>query len=227
MQLAGKKIVITGGSGVLAQAVAEQVRVLGAAPVLLDIVFSEAAKSNFDAADLKLVDLTDLPATSQCFAEIGHADAVFNLAGGFAMGGMVHDVADDDWDFMFKINVTTMRNAIKAVVPGMQANGRGSIVNVGAFGAQRGQAAMSAYIASKSVVMRLTESLSEELKGQGINVNAVLPTVIDTPRNRTDMPDTDPSQWVAPSDLASAICFLGSDAARAVHGALLPVTGLS
>ncbi|MGI9292487.1 MAG: SDR family NAD(P)-dependent oxidoreductase [Pseudomonadales bacterium] len=227
MQLTGKKIVITGGSGVLAQAVADQTRLSGAAPVLLDIVFSDAVKSNFDSDDLKLVDLTDLAATTECFAEIGHADAVFNLAGGFAMGGMVHDITDDDWDFMFKINVTTMRNTIKAAVPAMQANGSGSIVNVGAFGAQHGQAAMSAYIASKSVVMRLTESLSEELKTQGINVNAVLPTVIDTPRNRADMPDADPSQWVNPKDLANVICFLGSDAAKAVHGALVPVTGLS
>lgn len=227
MQLTGKKIVVTGGNGVLAQAVVEQARLLGAEPVLLDIVFSDVVKNNFDAADLKLVDLADLAVTSQCFAEIGHVDAVFNLAGGFAMGGMAHDIADDDWNFMFKINVATMRNVIKAAVPAMQANGRGSIVNVGAFGAQHGQAAMSAYIASKSVVMRLTESLSEELKGQGINVNAVLPTVIDTPRNRADMPDADPAQWVAPNDLANVICFLGSDAARAVHGALLPVTGLS
>ena len=86
---------------------------------------------------------------------------------------------------------------------------------------------MSAYLASKSVVMRLTESLSEEVKAAGVNVNAVLPTVIDTPRNRADMPNTDPAAWVHPQDLGAVICFLGSDAAKAVHGALVPVTGLS
>jgi NAD(P)-dependent dehydrogenase (short-subunit alcohol dehydrogenase family) len=86
---------------------------------------------------------------------------------------------------------------------------------------------MSAYIASKSVVLRLTESLSAEVRDRGINVNAVLPSIIDTPSNRTAMPDADPAKWVAPQDLASVICFLGSDAARAIHGALLPVAGLS
>ena len=86
---------------------------------------------------------------------------------------------------------------------------------------------MGAYLASKSVVMRLTESLSEEVKTAGINVNAVLPTVIDTPRNRADMPSVDPAIWVDPEDLGNVICFLGSDAAKAVHGALVPVNGLS
>jgi NAD(P)-dependent dehydrogenase (short-subunit alcohol dehydrogenase family) len=85
---------------------------------------------------------------------------------------------------------------------------------------------MGAYCAAKAVVMRLTESLSGELKGKGINVNAVLPSIIDTPRNRADMPNADPGTWVAPEDLAQLICFLGSDAARAIHGALIPVTGL-
>ena len=86
---------------------------------------------------------------------------------------------------------------------------------------------MGAYLASKSVVMRLTESLSEEVKNAGVNVNAVLPTVIDTPRNRADMPEVDPATWVDPEDLGNVICFLGSDAAKAVHGALVPVNGLS
>lgn len=227
MQLSGKKIVITGGSGALAQAIADRALSLGASPVLLDIVFSDEIKNRYDPADLKRVDLTDRAATKQCFVEIGPVDAVFNLAGGFAMGAMVYEPDDDDWDAMFKINVTTLRNVIKAALPDMRARGRGAIVNVGAYGALRGQAAMSAYIAAKSVVMRLTESLSEEVKAQGINVNAVLPTIIDTPRNRADMPDADPSQWVSPEDLANVICFLGSDAARAMHGALIPVTGLS
>ena len=74
--------------------------------------------------------------------------------------------------------------------------------------------------------MRLTESLSEEVKKQGINVNAVLPSLIDTPRNRADMPDANFSEWVSPVDLAKVICFLASDDSRAVHGALVPVAGL-
>jgi len=104
--------------------------------------------------------------------------------------------------------------------------GRGSIVNVGALGALKASGNMGAYAAAKSTVMRLTESLSEEVRRQGINVNAVLPSLIDTPRNRADMPEADFAQWVDPIDLAKVICFLASDDAKAVHGALIPVTGL-
>ncbi len=128
---------------------------------------------------------------------------------------------------MFAMNVETTRNMCAAVVPKMLAAGSGSIVNVGANSAREGQGNMGAYCIAKSAVMRLTESLSKELRHQGVNVNAVLPSIIDTPTNRADMPDADFAKWVAPVDLAEVICFLGSDAARAVHGALLPVVGLS
>jgi NAD(P)-dependent dehydrogenase (short-subunit alcohol dehydrogenase family) len=106
------------------------------------------------------------------------------------------------------------------------SRGCGSIINVGAVGALQGSANMSAYQASKATVMRLTESLSEEVKAAGINVNAVLPSVIDTASNRGAMPEADFDAWVTPTDLGEVICFLGSDAARAVHGALVPVRGL-
>ena len=101
-----------------------------------------------------------------------------------------------------------------------------TIINVGALGALRGAANMGAYTAAKSTVMRLTEALSDEIKPRGVNVNAVLPSLIDTPRNRADMPDADFATWVDPRDLASVICFLASDGAKAVHGALIPVSGL-
>jgi len=109
----------------------------------------------------------------------------------------------------------------------MLNQGSGCIVNVGAAGARQGQALMGAYAASKDAVARLTESLSAELRDQGIRVNAVLPSTLDTPDNRAAMPDADPTRWVTPVDLASVIGFLASDAARAVHGVCLPVTGRS
>lgn len=194
---------------------------LGAQVQRLDLRFDE------EGDDRHALDLTDLPAVKDCFNSLGSFDALFNLAGGFAMGATTWDESDEQWDLMFKLNVLTLRNAVKAAVPCLLDNGGGSIVNVGAYGAREGQGLMSAYGASKSVVMRLTESLANELREQGVNVNAVLPTVIDTPPNRADMPDADPANWVSPQDLASVICFLASDGARAVHGALLPVRGLS
>jgi NAD(P)-dependent dehydrogenase (short-subunit alcohol dehydrogenase family) len=109
----------------------------------------------------------------------------------------------------------------------MLAAGGGKIVNVGAYAAQKGAERMGAYVASKSAVIRLTETMAAELRSRGINVNCVLPTIIDTPENRAAMPQTDPRRWVAPQELAEVIVFLASDAARAIHGAALPVTGLS
>ena len=142
------------------------------------------------------------------------------------MGAPVWDASDEQWELMFRVNVATLRNALRAAVPRLLSQGRGSIVNVGAYGALSGKPEMSAYCAAKSTVMRLTESLADEVRHQGVNVNAVLPTMIDTPANRAAMPDADPADWVSPNDLANVICFLGSDAAAAVHGALVPVRGL-
>lgn len=228
MILNGKTIVITGANGGLGKVAAEAAGAQGANLVLLDVAFpaAELAQSVPGVAKYA-VDLTDAAATAACFDKIGRFDAIFNLAGGFDMGPAVHEITDQQWDFLFKMNVTTLHNVVRAAVPKLIAQGSGAIVNVGALGALKGQANMGAYCASKSVVMKLTESLSAELKEKGINVNAVLPSIIDTPRNRADMPDADFSKWVAPADLASVLCFLASDAARAIHGVLLPVAGLS
>ncbi len=143
------------------------------------------------------------------------------------MGEAVHETSDATWNFLHDINVRTLLHAVRAVVPRMLMARGGKIVNVGASAAQKGLAQMGAYTAAKSAVVRLTEAMSAELRERGINVNCVLPTVIDTPDNRAEMPGADASQWVRPQDLASVVTFLASDAARAVHGAALPVCGLS
>src|SRR5258707_12799829 len=143
------------------------------------------------------------------------------------MGPPVHETADKDWNFLLDLNARTVLHTARAVVPHMIAAGGGKIVNIGAYAAQKGAAQMGAYIASKSSVIRLTETMAAELREKNINVNCVLPTIIDTPENRKAMPDADPKRWVAPEDLAQVIVFLASDAARAIHGAALPVSGLS
>ena len=219
-----KRFVITGAAGTLGQAAAKTARHQGAYVIGLDIVDRQQLE-NTD--EYHQVDLMDPAATQACFDKIGDFQVLANIAGGFAMGADVHDASDEQWDWMFKINVATLRNALKAAVPVLLRQDKASIVNIGALGALQGQAAMSAYGCAKSSVMKLTESLSEELKHQQVNVNAVLPSIIDTPPNRDAMPDADFSAWVSPSQLAAVICFLASDAASAVHGALLPVKGLS
>ena len=214
-----RTVVITGASGNLGRAVA-------AAFASDDVVLLDV-RAPGTAQRFIQTDLLDPKSVQAAFGQIGRVDVLCNLAGGFRMGSPVHETSDKDWDFLFNLNARTVLNTARAVVPGMIKAGGGKIVNVGAFAAQKGAAQMGAYIASKSAVIRLTETMAAELREHGINVNCVLPTIIDTPENRTAMPKADPRRWVAPQDLANVIVFLASDAARAIHGAALPVTGLS
>ncbi len=234
MTMSGRVALLTGAAGNLGQAVAQAFAAQGARLVLLDLDAEKVCARNTQLSTEFLplgADLTDaaavLAAVSQAQAHFGRIDAVCNIAGGFAMGPAVHETPMADWQRMLDLNVGTMLNTVQAVTPLMLAAGAGQIVNVGAYAAQSGVGQMGAYCASKSAVMRLTESMAEELRAQGINVNCVLPTIIDTPPNRAAMPDADPADWVSPDDLAQVILFLCSPAARAVHGACLPVRGLS
>jgi NAD(P)-dependent dehydrogenase (short-subunit alcohol dehydrogenase family) len=227
-------VIVTGASGNLGRAVADAFAARGASLMLLDrhrdrleaVYGKEDPRRMFATANL--LDTAEVEATvAAAAARFGSIDVLCNIAGGFRMGTPVHATPDDDWNFLFDINARTLLHAARAVVPRMLAAGRGKIVNVGAYAAQKGVADMGAYIASKSAVIRLTESMAAELRDKGINVNCVLPTIIDTPENRAAMPAADPTRWVEPQDLARVIHFLASDGARAVHGAALPVTGLS
>ena len=220
---AGKVAAVTGANGALGRAVVTALTTGGARVLAVDVRFDGAAAPGVTQLT---VDLTDAEATGRALGAAGDFDVLCNIAGGFTMGEEAAD-AGAHWQDMFRLNVETLRNAVRVAVPMMKRRGRGAIVNVGALSAREGRGAMSAYCASKSTVMRLTESLAQELRGHGINVNAVLPSIIDTPANRADMPDADFTKWVSTQDLARVICFLASDAARAVHGALVPVTGLS
>jgi NAD(P)-dependent dehydrogenase (short-subunit alcohol dehydrogenase family) len=221
--LQDKRIVITGAAGTLGQAAAACAQGKGAHVIGLDIVETPSLSNT---EEYYRVDLLNAEAVNHCMASLGSIDALLNIAGGFAMGVTASDPSDEQWELMFRLNVTTMRNATRAAVPALSATGKAAIVNVGALGALSGAADMSAYCAAKSTVMRLTESFSEELKNKGVNVNAVLPSIINTPPNREAMPDADFDDWVSPEKLAEVMCFLASDSASAVHGVLLPVKGL-
>lgn len=228
-----RTVMITGAAGHLGRAVAAAFSERGARLVLLDrdARTLEAAFGAGSAHRLVAADLLDSDALQAALAQaaggIGRIDVLCHIAGGFRMGEAVHETSDATWRFMFDINARTLLNIVRVVVPRMIEHGGGKIVNVGAYSAQKGAARMGAYCASKNAVIRLTESMSAELREKNINVNCVLPTIIDTADNRAAMPDADPTRWVAPQALADVIGFLASDAARAVHGAALPVTGLS
>jgi NAD(P)-dependent dehydrogenase (short-subunit alcohol dehydrogenase family) len=174
------------------------------------------------------VDLTDAVAAGAAIDAVadrfGGLDALINVAGGFRWETLEAG-SWETWHALFRMNVLTATNASRAAIPHLKRSASGRIVNVGANGAVKAAAGMGAYAASKAGVHKLTEALAEELKADGVTVNAVLPSIIDTPTNRADMPKADFAAWVAPQDLAAAMLFLASEEARAITGALLPVTG--
>jgi NAD(P)-dependent dehydrogenase (short-subunit alcohol dehydrogenase family) len=229
-----RTVMLTGAAGNLGRAVAGAFAERGANLVLVDrrreqlaqTFGAESAKRLFAAVDLLDQAQVDAAVKAAC-ERFGSIDVLANIAGGFRMGEAVHETSDATWNFLFDINARTVLHASRAVVPQMIANGGGRIVNIGAHSALKGVAGMGAYCAAKSAVIRLTESMAAELRTKNINVNCVLPTIIDTPENRAAMPKADPALWVAPNDLANTIVYLASDEARAIHGAALPVTGLS
>jgi NAD(P)-dependent dehydrogenase (short-subunit alcohol dehydrogenase family) len=234
MTFTDQTVLVTGAAGNLGRVVANAFAEHGASLVLVDLRREDLERA-FGAEDpRRLLAPTNLLDPGQVDATVTSAvrrfrriDVLCNLAGGFRMGEAVHETSDETWSFLLDINARTLIHMARAVVPGMIANGGGKIINVGAYAAQKGAAQMGAYVAAKAAVIRLTEAMAAELREKKINVNCVLPTIIDTPQNRAAMPKADPGRWVAPEDLANVIRFLASDEARAIHGAALPVTGLS
>ena len=234
MSLGKRTVIVTGAAGNLGAAVAQAFAGLGENLVLVDVK-RESLEKTFGSenerqlfAPANLLEITEATGVAQAaLARFGRIDVLCNIAGGFRMGETVHETSDESWNFLFDINTRTVLHAVRAVVPHMLTAGGGKIVNVGAFAAQKGAAQMGAYTASKATVIRMTEAMAAELREKNINVNCVLPTIIDTPQNRAAMPKANPAKWVAPVDLANVIVFLASEAARAVHGAAVPVTSLS
>jgi NAD(P)-dependent dehydrogenase (short-subunit alcohol dehydrogenase family) len=225
-QLNHRRVIVTGGLGALGRRVGAELTARGARVALVD----RATQTEVEGVQIVVggVDLGDAASTAGAFEKIAQRldgiDALVNVAGGFAWetleGGSI-----ETWDRLYATNVRTAVIASREVLPYLLRAGNASIVNVGALAAQKAGSGMGAYAASKAGVARLTESLAEELKDRNVNVNAVLPSILDTPANRADMPDADVSRWVSPHALGAVIAFLLSGDARAVTGACLPVAG--
>jgi NAD(P)-dependent dehydrogenase (short-subunit alcohol dehydrogenase family) len=176
-------------------------------------------------------DLTSAEEVEQLVAGIidhfDRIDILVNTVGGYRAGSPLHETTIETWEFMIKLNARTVFLTTRSVVPYMLREGYGKIVHIAARPGLKGAANASAYSVGKAAVIRLVESASAELRDQGININCILPGTIDTPENRNAMPDSDASHWVKPESLARVILFLASDESRDIHGAAIPVYGLT
>ncbi len=230
-------VMITGATGNLGLATIKAFLSQGAKLALLALDadrIPEIVPESTESQSMPLcisVDLTaeDEVATAvqQTLATFDHVDILVNIAGGYRGGTAIHETSTNDLDFLMNLNLRTTFNTSKAVIKHMLNQKSGSIINIAARAGLSGAAKMGAYSASKSAVIRLTESMSAELKHQGIRVNCILPGTIDTPQNRENMPNADFSRWVQPEAIADVILFLASDKARAITGAAIPVYGRS
>ena len=230
-------VVVTGTTGNLGTAVARKFMVSGAkmgflerSPDKIKKIFPETVNAP-DQYLVQQVDVTNPDSMEEVANELlrkfGHIDILVNTVGGYRAGAPLHQTPLDTLDFMLNLNTRSVFVSCQAFIPLMIENNYGKIVNISARPGLRGVRNAAAYSASKGAVIRLTESMSSELKHKGINVNCVLPGTIDTPQNRQATPDADFNRWVSPESIADVILFLASDFASAIHGAAIPVYGRS
>jgi NAD(P)-dependent dehydrogenase (short-subunit alcohol dehydrogenase family) len=229
----GRVVVITGAAGNLGQAVVRAYKTAGARLALVDrvsgrlkIIYPDLAGSP-DCYFTPPTDITDpvavgvmVEATHRHFGKI---EILVNLAGGYRAGLPLQETPLSDWDLMLNQNAKSVFITCRAIIPHMLRQGYGKIINIASRAALGGEAFQAAYSVSKTAVVRLTESMAVELKDAGINVNCVMPGIIDTPPNRAAMPAADFSKWVTPQVVAEVILFLASDGANAISGASIPV----
>lgn len=230
-------VIITGAMGELGMAVTlgfhkagAQITCVDKARDRLSQVFAEHLRSS-DHFFANCIDSNDPISMQGMVAEtihrFGRLDVLVNTVGGFRSGTPVHETPLETWDLMMNLNARSAFISSQAVLPQMLKQGSGAILHIAARPGLAGKADMAAYSASKSAVIRLTESMAAEYREAGIRVNCIIPGTIDTPRNRRDTPNADLRRWVKPASLAEVILFLASDSARDISGVALPVYGRS
>ena len=229
-------VIVTGATGNLGASAARGFLASGARLVLpargsgrLAAAFPElaGAPDHYLAEEVDLTGEESVAAlVDETMRRFGRIDVLVNAAGGFLPGKAVHETTLAEWDAAMDLNLRTTLVMARAVIPCMLEQGSGAIINVAGGAGLAGKARRAAQSAAKSSVMRLTESMAEELKAQGIRVNCVLPGTMDTPENRRDMPKADTSRWVSTEAVSDVIQFLASPAARGIHGVSIPVMGL-
>jgi len=222
-----RHVVITGAAGALGRAVASRFAAEGARLALIDrdLQHLQSVFAHPDADGgmmLREADVTSEASLAKVAADIlgvfGAVDVLVHVAGGFEMGEPTHAISRESWMRMMDLNAWSFIAVTRPFIPSMLARRSGKVIAVSARSAASGVAMMGAYCASKSALQRLVESLSREVRGAGVNVNSIAPSILDTPANRRDMPTADPSQWVSTGAAARLVATLASEAGAVVHG---------
>ncbi len=230
-----RNVLITGGTGFLGSTVTKAFLAQGdtvAVTYLFDNEVERFKQYNPDLSEkvtfiyANVTKESDVQKTVQTFlGQFDHLDIVVNIVGGFVGGIPAVELDEDRWDFMMNLNLKSVFLCCKTVIPHMTERGFGKIVNISARAGLKGESGLSAYCVSKGGVRTLTEALAAEVMDSGINVNCIMPSIMDTPMNREAMPDEDHSRWVKTEDVAKVICFLTSDDSAIINGAAIPVYG--
>ena len=233
--LSNRVVVITGAAGNLGMAVARAFQASGAKLVLVDRSSDRLPKlfpdlvNTSDYVFAPPTDVTDETSVAamveETYQRMSRIDVLVNTAGGFRAGTPLSETPITDWDFLLNLNARSVFLTCRAVIPHMLRQDYGNIINIASRAALSGDAYQAVYSVSKTAVLRLTESMAAELKDSGVNANCVLPGIIDTPANRSAIPNADYSKWVTTDAVADVILFLASDGARAISGAAVPVFG--
>ncbi len=230
-----RNVLITGGTGILGSAVTKAYLAQGdsvAVTYLFENEVERFKKFNLELSEevaflpANVTEETDVQQSIQEFLfQFDRLHILVNIVGGFVGGIPTAELDVDKWDFMMNLNLKSVFLCCKAAIPHMTAQAYGKIINVSARAGLKGEAGLSAYCVSKGGVRTLTEALAAEVMDSGVNINAIMPSIMDTPANRETMPGEDHDRWVAPADVAKVICFLTSDDATIINGAAIPVYG--
>jgi NAD(P)-dependent dehydrogenase (short-subunit alcohol dehydrogenase family) len=236
-KFSGKVVLVAGGTGGLGRAVSLAFLEEGATVIVTYQKQNEfealksAAGQNSPMLHGNRIDVTDEVAVGElvgrCLKEHGSLDILVNCVGGYVGGVKLWELDSKTFDQMLALNLRSGFLLSRAVVPVMLKQKHGSIADVVAKAALDHGAGAAAYAASKAAALAMMDSLAADLKGTGVRVNSILPSIIDTEVNRKAMPDADFSKWPNPEEIARVILFLCGDDAKVIHGAAVPVYGES